>query len=105
MSRLILQNLVAIHVGGYLTKTKSLLLLSALIAPVPYIIESLTNWVVSNSDYVLFVFGAIIIDHFLGTIIHLFMKRDFSFKKNIIGLIIKVGLVISQIKIKSLQRK
>ncbi len=87
--------LIFIHAGGALAKIKSLFILTIFASPCTYIVESLTNWTVENATYVTFVFFAIIIDHLLGSFIHAFKLRDFSIVKNIVGLLIKVGLVVA----------
>ena len=90
----ILKQLILVHIGGAATKIKSSFVLAAAISPFPFIFDKLIDWTLSNSAYVLFVFAAIIFDHILGSIIHLFIRRDFTIKKNIVGLVIKIGLVI-----------
>lgn len=57
------------------------------------ITSSLTKWTLVNSDYVRVVLVAIIIDHALGTIVHL-VKRDFSILKNMTGLGLKLFIII-----------
>lgn len=54
----------------------------------------LSVWIIDNAVYIKLVLFAIGIDHFLGTIKHLFWTKDFHFKKNILGLLIKTGLVV-----------
>jgi hypothetical protein len=65
---------------------------TALIAPLG-IFDLVREWITSNGSYIFFVLVAIIIDHLLGTVVHFFIKRDFSFKKNIVGIFVKLGLV------------
>lgn len=58
------------------------------------VIDSFTNWYISNNTYLTIILGTIAIDHLFGTIVHLFYKRDFSIKKNLIGVSIKIFVVI-----------
>ncbi|MCL1690417.1 hypothetical protein [Elizabethkingia anophelis] len=53
--------------------------------------EKVTGWYMDNSFFIIMVMGAILVDHALGTVVHLFYKHDFVFKKNYLGLITKVG--------------
>lgn len=83
-----------IQSGESLVRIKSTFLIAASISPIAFVVEQISNWSITNGAYILFVFAAIIIDHILGSLIHLFIKRDFTTKNNIIGLINKVGLVL-----------
>ena len=89
-----LSNLTAIHNGIATAKLKASMSLAFSISPIAYALEKITHWTLVNETYVLFVLTAIVADHMLGTIIHALVKRDFSFKKNIVGLITKIGLVV-----------
>ncbi|WP_281991400.1 hypothetical protein [Aquimarina aggregata] len=89
------KHLLIIHKGTLIAKVKSLLSLSLSLSPFAYGIEKITNWTLENEAYVVFVLGAIVVDHILGSAKHLFVQRDFSLKENLIGLIKKVGLVIT----------
>lgn len=73
---------------------QKLLMLSLMISPFTWIVDRLAEWHIGNSDYVTFVIGAIIIDHILGSLYHAFWLRDFSFKKNIYGLLTKLIIVV-----------
>lgn len=90
----ILKNILAIHSGTAIVKFKSLLILSMPLAMVA-VINPIQQWIDANIAYIGFVLLAIAIDHFLGSAVHLFVRRDFTFKKNIIGLSIKLSLVLS----------
>ncbi len=101
----ILKNFTALHVGSLLIKIKSTVKLGVLISPILMATEKVTAnvatwmnvnvWVIDNSSYIQIVMGAIIVDHALGSIKHLFWMRDFQFQKNITGLTIKIGLVVA----------
>lgn len=90
----ILKNIVAIHSGTAIVKFKSLLILSFPLASV-IVIHPISEWIDKNIAYIGFVLVAIAIDHLLGSAVHLFIRKDFTFKKNIIGLAIKLTLVLS----------
>lgn len=51
--------------------------------------ESLTGWAINNQIFLSLVFLAIAIDHILGTFVHWSIKKDFSAKKNLYGLLTK----------------
>lgn len=51
------------------------------------------EWMLHNEGYVFFIFLTIALDHLLGTIKYLF-KREFSIKKNIAGLFLKLFITI-----------
>lgn len=52
-------------------------------------------WINANIDYVNIALGAIVIDHILGSWVHYFKKKDFSWKLNISGLFVKITMVIA----------
>lgn len=90
----VFKNIAIIHKGTFIAKIKSTLLLS-IAASIPVsIFDALVHWTVNNQVYIQFVFGAIIFDHILGTVIHAFIKRDFYWKTNITGFLVKVGMVV-----------
>lgn len=91
---LLAQKLVLIHKGTVLMKLKATTLLSLVGSPFVFLGESIINWFHLNIEFVLFVFGAIIIDHLAGSYVHAYIKKDFSIKQNIKGFFIKTTLVI-----------
>jgi hypothetical protein len=90
----VLTNLNLIHIGTLEVKLQSTAKLAIFLSIPAYLFEHIVNWGVDNSDYVGFCMLAIVIDHILGTIRHLFIDRDFTIKKNIKGMVIKLGLVL-----------
>ena len=90
----ILKNILAIHNGTAIVKFKSLLILAMPLATT-MLINPISLWVDKNIAYIGFVLIAIAIDHLLGSAVHIFIKKDFTFKQNIIGLAIKLSLVLS----------
>ena len=95
LKQFLMNQCILIQSGETIVKMKSTFLIAASISPLAFIVEQISDWSITNSTYILFVFAAIILDHILGTLIHLFIKRDFTIKKNVIGLVVKVGLVIA----------
>ena len=93
--KFILENLLIIHTGTPLARIKSSLLLSVFASPFAMLGDMVIDWLAFNIVYVQFVFGAIIFDHFLGSYIHAFIKKDFSILENIKGLMIKCVLVVT----------
>ncbi|MGV3459919.1 MAG: hypothetical protein ACO1N9_05620 [Flavobacterium sp.] len=61
------------------------------------ILAKLTDWTFSNQDYIISVLICIAVDHLIGSYYHAFKTRDFTFKKNIFGLIQKLGLCVSSV--------
>lgn len=56
----------------------------------------LQAWFIINESYVNIALGVIIIDHLLGSLVHSNLyKKDFSFKKNITGLGVKLSMVVA----------
>jgi hypothetical protein len=91
----LIKHLLVIHKGTIAAKLKTTLILAISTSPIAYIIEKITTWSVENSEYILFVLGAIMIDHLLGSFVHAFVKRDFTWKKNLQGLVVKIGLAVA----------
>lgn len=56
--------------------------------------DILYKWFYENFDYVAIALLLVAIDHLLGSVVHQFYKSDFDWKKNIIGLLIKLSMVV-----------
>jgi len=56
--------------------------------------EVLNKWLSENIDYVVIALGLVALDHLLGTFVHAFIKKDFDWTKNILGLLIKLSMVL-----------
>ncbi len=93
MIRFFLLQFVNIADGDLPTKFSSALKLSLIASPFILIWDKIVKWGVSNQDYILIVLMAILLDWFFGIIKHL-QKRTFSFKKNALGLILKIALTV-----------
>lgn len=92
--KFIIRNLQIIHTGMIGDKLIASAKLSVTPAIFVTISEGISQWYIVNQWFMVFVFLAIAIDHILGTIVHLFFKKDFQFKKNLFGLLIKSGACI-----------
>jgi len=57
--------------------------------------EGFFKWSLVNISVITIIALAIIIDHLLGCWVHAFYKRDFCWKKNILGLITKCGVTVA----------
>jgi hypothetical protein len=90
----VLINLKLIHIGTLTAKLQAAAKLGFFLSFPAFIFEMVVKWGVNNSDYVGFCMLAIVIDHILGTIRHLFIDKDFTIKQNIKGMVIKIGLVV-----------
>lgn len=73
---------------------KPLAFISLTITPIFWLIEKITEWHVSNAVYATLVLFAIVADHVLGSIYHLFWAKDFSIKKNLSGFLLKILIVV-----------
>lgn len=52
------------------------------------------DWMTLNVDYIAIAMACVAIDHILGTIVHAYYLKDFSWKKNVTGLLIKLSMVM-----------
>jgi len=91
----LIAQIIAIQSSSILIKTKGIFLLGAAFSPFPFMLEKLLNWTTTNSEYVSFVLLAIAVDHILGTMVHAFYFKDFSWKKNIKGVMVKIAMVLA----------
>lgn len=87
--------LSAIHNGTLIAKIKSTVILSLLSTPLAILLKAAADWLEVNIVYITFISIAIITDHLIGVIVHLFIKKDFSILENIKGLAIKSFLVMA----------
>lgn len=69
------------------------ILLSAILSAAPAIpismLDRLSGWYINNQVFLSIVFGAVVIDYLLGSIVHYFVKKDFNGWKNLAGLLKK----------------
>lgn len=72
-------------------KITGLLIISAIPAGGLSFFQDLTGWYVENRIFMSFIAAAIFIDHGVGSWVHYRIEKDFSWKENRNGLLIKVG--------------
>lgn len=70
---------------------------STIISIPAWIFIMITEWTLSNKDYITGVLVCIAIDHIIGSAYHLFKKRDFKMGKNAKGLLIKLSFCVGSI--------
>jgi hypothetical protein len=86
---------VLMHKGTAALKLKSAFILAVISSPFAILTEGVLNWFKVNAGFILFVFGAVIIDHLVGSYVHAYIKRDFTLKKNIQGFFMKTALIVA----------
>lgn len=94
IARQIILNMNLAHVGSWDTKILAISKLSFIPAFIVFSFERLTTWYIDNHWFMQGVLIAIAIDHILGTYVHFWIKRDWSWKKNISGLFTKLIMCI-----------
>jgi hypothetical protein len=82
------------HKGTIALKVKSALILSIVSSPMALIFEGVTDWLHLNIAFMSFVFGAVLIDHVVGSYVHAYIKKDFEMKKNVQGFFMKTTLIV-----------
>lgn len=90
-----LKQLVKTTGNSYIVSLFATFKLSLFVSPLIYVYTKLFNWGLANQDYLLIVLGAILIDWIFGTLKHIFYTHTFSLKKNAVGLMLKIGLVVA----------
>lgn len=93
MIRFFLLQFVNIADGDLSAKLSGALKVSLIISPFLFVWDKIVKWGIPNQDYILIVLMAILLDWFFGIIKHL-QKRTFSFKKNALGLVLKIALTV-----------
>lgn len=93
----IVQNLLDIHSGNFLLKIKATALLAFPLGTFTWCFSEIIHWSVSNRGFMAGVLTCIAIDHIIGSFYHAFKLRDFCFRKNIAGLLYKLGLCASSV--------
>lgn len=90
----LLSTIFAMFKGGMFVKFKSTIILGAVFSPFVYAFDNINAWSLLNKDYIFAVLLAIAVDHITGSIYHGFKARDFSLKKNVLGLTLKLFLCV-----------
>lgn len=92
ISFFIAKNLLFLHEGLMITQVKAATKIALGLSIPAWALASLSEWTLSNRDFIAGVLMCIAIDHAIGSWYHAFKLRDFSFKKNACGLISKLSL-------------
>ena len=90
----VLKYLLLLHKGGLVIKLKAAFFLALPLSVFTWLISQVTKWSISNSDYIAGVLTCIAIDHIVGSIYHAKKVKDFTLKKNAIGLLTKLSLCV-----------
>lgn len=93
MIRFFLMQFMQVADGDLSAKFSGAFKISLAVSPLIFVWDKIVKWGIPNQDYILIVLMAILLDWFFGIIKHL-QKRTFSFKKNAIGLILKITLTV-----------
>lgn len=83
--------LLQLHKGAFVIKLYGALKLALPLSVLTWVVERFTAWGISNQEYIGGVLGCIAVDHLIGSIYHL-RQRDFTIKRNAIGLVTKLAL-------------
>ncbi len=86
--------LILFHNVSFSSKLKLVSLLSLPLSLITSVSQSIQSWFFSNNDYITAVLLCIAIDHTIGTILHALKLKDFSLKKNILGICKKISLCV-----------
>lgn len=95
IAKFTLNNMQKLHNGVGLDKIFATFKIAAIPAIFVTVFEGLSDWYIVNQWFMIYVFYAIAIDHILGSIVHAFIKKDFTFKKNATGLVMKISFCIA----------
>lgn len=79
--------------GLTVTKLNAVLKVAFFISPLT-LFATLENWALDNPSYITFVMVAIFFDWFLGSFKHWLWLKDFHWRENIKGIIVKSALVL-----------
>ena len=85
-----LKHLLLLHSSSLVLKIKSVIALSLPFSIVTWFFTKISQWTISNGEFIAGVFTCIAIDHIIGSAYHAFKLKDFTIKKNLIGLITKL---------------
>lgn len=89
------KHLLIIHKGTIAAKLKSSVTLAVSASPIALLLDKLKSWAIDNIEFMTIIAFAIIIDHIIGSILHAFKLRDFTWKENLKGLLVKMGLTVA----------
>lgn len=86
--------LMQLHKGAFVVKLYAAFKIAMPLSVFAWMAERFTTWGIANQDYIGGVLGCIAVDHLIGSIYHL-RQRDFTLKKNALGLVTKLALCVA----------
>ena len=86
---LLLLKIQDLEISRYMSQLFFSLVVSTVPAIPISIVDRLSGWYIENSIFLTMVFIILALDHAFGSIVHLYIKKDFNRKKNLIGLLVK----------------
>ena len=95
MREFMLNNLVLLYKGGFLTKLNSAIKLSLTPSLAVSAFEYFSGLYLTNLSFLYGALAVIFIDHLLGSYLHYFVERGFTFEKNLMGLVRKLAITLS----------
>lgn len=91
----LLTKIEEMHAPKFLNQILFSLILSVTPAIPISVVDRFSGWYIDNQVFLTMVFLAVAIDHILGSFVHFYIKKDFSSRKNLSGLLIKGFAVVA----------
>ena len=91
----ILNNLMLLYRGGLFVKINASFKLCMLPAVAVSVFEYFSGLYTTDLSFLYGVLFVLMIDHVLGTYLHYFVDKDFTFKANLLGLLKKLTVILS----------
>ena len=91
----ILNNLVLLYRGGLFVKINASFKLCMLPAVAVSVFEYFSGLYTTDLSFLYGVLFVLMVDHVLGTYLHYFVDKDFTFKANLLGLLKKLTVILS----------
>ena len=84
-----------LHQGTFLAKLKSCTVFALYSSPFAFLLQHFLQWLQLKFTFLMMIAGALVIDHLTGTLVHAFRLCDFSWRKNLNGLLMKMGMTVA----------
>lgn len=84
--------LLQLHKGAFGIKLLGSLKLALPLSITAWCIEKVTQWTITNGEYMGAVLVCILIDWIVGSLYHALKLRDFTLKRNALGLLLKLSM-------------
>ena len=91
----ILKNLVLLYRGGFFVKINASFKLCMLPAVAVSVFEYFSGLYTTDLSFLYGVLFVLMVDHVLGSYLHYFVDKDFTFKANLLGLLKKLTVILS----------